>query len=123
MLRQLFVQAMRRDWAHHIRAEHARHGHRFCALFGGFERQLHGPRRELRRAVLHTNLRQRARCRVTRERGEYVRPAPDLDLIVLANLVGTFAQQLAEGARHVQRDSARAQARVAVDRNHERPAG
>jgi hypothetical protein len=42
---------------------------------------------------------------------------------MLADLGGSLAEELAEGARNVERYAARSQACVAVDRYDERPAG
>ncbi len=98
MLRQLFVQPIRRHRADHVRAEHARDRDGAAVLLGGFERELDRAPRELRGAMLHAHLRQRARRRVGRERGQHVHAAVDFGAVVSADLVGPLAQQLTERA-------------------------
>jgi hypothetical protein len=73
--------------------------------------------------MLHTDLGESARCRVTRQGGENVGTTLDLYPVMLTHFGGPFAKQLTERARNIEGDTTGAQARVAVGRYHERPAG
>ena len=123
MLDELLVQSVRGNGAHLVGSQYARHGDRFRTRLGGFERELDGSCRELRRAVLHADFGERAGGRVGRERHEDVGAALDFDPMMREHLVRSGAQEHAERPGRVERDAARTQARVGVGGDDERAPG
>jgi hypothetical protein len=98
VLGELFVQAIGGHRADHVRAEHARDRDQSAAVARGLERQLDGATGELRRAMLHTDLRQGPRRRISGERRQHVDARLQFGGVVRKNLCWSLAQQLPERA-------------------------